>query len=613
MKPLASTLASPRRRRLLTGSVASAALVVLGCGGGDDFAGIGTGGTGSFTSGTIRAFGSIVVNGIHYDESRAAITDDAGQTLGRSALQLGMVVEVEGSDISTSTSGVRRADASAVRVRSELQGPIAAIDLAGSQITVLGQQVSIGASTVFERQFEGGLSSLTPGQEVEIYGLRQADGQYLATRIESAHDAAYKLRGRISALNPSDRSFRMGGAVISYAGLDLGGQDLANGRYARVQLRGNAHGPWTATAIRVAPSGINAPSTGSIKAEIEGYITDFTSNTRFSVNGMPVDASQVSRLPAGLGLGVRVEVEGRLEDGVLRAHDVELKGDDDEFEIEAAVTHLDTQAQRLTLAGLVTVDYTRARFNGGTPGQLQLGSRLEVEGYLAADGHTLIATEVEFEHDEVELEGVISDLNRANRSFLIAGVVPVDYSQARFKGGRESDLAAGRPVEVEGYLAVAGNSVVLMAHEIEFEDDDDDIDELEIEGAITDMDPSRRELVIAGLITVDYTSARFKDGQVGDLRIGARIEAEGRVDSNGILRAKEIEFEDDIEIEGYISSLHTGSQRLVVGQLVEVDYAQARFKDGSPAGLHPGLKIEASGRLSADGLRLQAREVEFDD
>lgn len=615
MKPLTPTLASPLRRRLLTGSVASATLALFGCGGGDGFAGIGTGGTGSFTSGPIRAFGSIVVNGIHYDESRAAITDDAGQDLGSAALQLGMVVEVEGGDISTSASGVRRAEAATVRVRSEIQGRIAAIDLAGSRITVLGQQVRIGSATVFDRRFENGLAGLTPGQEVEIYGLLQADGQYLATRIESASGSAHKLRGRISALNPSARSFRIGDALISYEGLDVDEQALANGRYARVQLRrsDSLSGPWTATAIRLAPSGIDAPSTGSIKAEIEGYITDFSSSTRFSVNGMPVDASQVSRLPAGLGLGSRVEVEGRLEDGLLRARSVELKGDDDDFEIEAAISHIDTQARRFILAGLVDVDYARARIKGGSADRLQVGSRVEVEGYLAADGHTLVATEVEFENDDVELEGSISDLNSAAQRFILAGAIWVDYSQARIKGGSASQLAVGHEVEVEGYLFVEGGNTILMAHEVELEGHGSGSNELEIKGAITALDVGGQSLRIADLISVDYTRARIKNGSAGELRVGARIEVEGRVDAAYVLQAEEIEFEDDIEVEGYISSLQADSQRLVIGQLIEVDYAQARFEDGSPALLHPGRKIETAGRLSADGARLQARKVEFDD
>ena len=61
------------RRSLLAGAAASVAASLLGCGGGDGLAGVGTGGTGSFSSGPIRGFGSIVVNGVRYDEASAQV------------------------------------------------------------------------------------------------------------------------------------------------------------------------------------------------------------------------------------------------------------------------------------------------------------------------------------------------------------------------------------------------------------------------------------------------------------------------------------------------------------------------------------------------------------
>ena len=60
------------RRHLLAGGISTAVLSLLGCGGGG-VAGVGTGGTGSFASGPIRGFGSIVVGGVHYDEAGAQI------------------------------------------------------------------------------------------------------------------------------------------------------------------------------------------------------------------------------------------------------------------------------------------------------------------------------------------------------------------------------------------------------------------------------------------------------------------------------------------------------------------------------------------------------------
>ena len=57
--------------------------------------GVGSEGTGSFSSsfgiGPITGFGSIVVNGVHYDERSATVLDDDGNAAAHSALALGMV------------------------------------------------------------------------------------------------------------------------------------------------------------------------------------------------------------------------------------------------------------------------------------------------------------------------------------------------------------------------------------------------------------------------------------------------------------------------------------------------------------------------------------------
>ena len=74
------------------------AAVAVGCGGGGgstSVAGVGSGGTGSFTSGPITGFGSIIVNGIRFDESAASasgsIKDDDGVVGSSGSLKLGMV------------------------------------------------------------------------------------------------------------------------------------------------------------------------------------------------------------------------------------------------------------------------------------------------------------------------------------------------------------------------------------------------------------------------------------------------------------------------------------------------------------------------------------------
>lgn len=405
MKP--TPPASSAHRRLLVTSVASAALVLFGCGGGGaSLAGVGSGGTGSFASGPIHGFGSIIVGGVRYDDSSARIATDAGSAANSADLRLGMVVEVNGGDIATdSATGQRRATASAISVRSEIEGPIEAINPAAGTLIVLGQQVRTTTATVFDDDLRGGLASLRVGQIVEIYGLMNAAGQYTATRIDDESDARhYKLRGPVNGLDTAARTLRIGTAAVSYAGLGTPPAGLANGQYARVELltTPGANGTWTAARLQTTLTGTGSlPATGRVNAELEGFITAFTSSTRFAVNGVEVNASGVTRLPTGLALGQRVEVEGLLEGGVLMAREVELDDDDkddsNDLEIEGRITSAAPIANTFVVRG-VTVGYDiTTRFKGGAPAQLGMGVKVEVKGKLSPDGATLLASEVEFD------------------------------------------------------------------------------------------------------------------------------------------------------------------------------------------------------------------------
>ena len=106
-----------RRESLL--AMLGAAAALAGCGGGgDDTAGVGLGGTGAFSVGPITGIGSIIVNGIRYDDSSASIDND-DSPFRREDFRLGMVVAVQGSPV---VNG--RSTASRIVLTSELVGPM---------------------------------------------------------------------------------------------------------------------------------------------------------------------------------------------------------------------------------------------------------------------------------------------------------------------------------------------------------------------------------------------------------------------------------------------------------------------------------------------------------
>ncbi len=101
------------RRQTLLALIGTALLPA--CGGGTDVAGVSSGGTGSFTTGSITGLGSVIVNGIRYDDSGASISLN-GASGSPDALKLGMVVRIQGGAVTAATlpGGLATATASSI-------------------------------------------------------------------------------------------------------------------------------------------------------------------------------------------------------------------------------------------------------------------------------------------------------------------------------------------------------------------------------------------------------------------------------------------------------------------------------------------------------------------
>ena len=101
-----------------------ALLLVAGCGGG----GGGSSSQGlAFTQGTIDGFGSVIVNGVRFDDRMAQVVDDDAQPHSRGELKLAMTVEIQSDRVRAASAGSgRHADARHIRFGSELVGPATA-------------------------------------------------------------------------------------------------------------------------------------------------------------------------------------------------------------------------------------------------------------------------------------------------------------------------------------------------------------------------------------------------------------------------------------------------------------------------------------------------------
>jgi hypothetical protein len=390
------------RRRALgvpAAALASAALgpaLLAACGGGGSDA---VGSTANaLTVGPIGGLGSIIVGGVRFDDSAARIEDDDdGASHSRSELRLGMMVEVESSAINDAAG---TAVAALIRFGSEIKGPVASIDAAAQTIRVLDQTVEVRAETVFAPGLAG-FASLAVGQILEIHALFDAgSGRYLATRIELEDNAnEYRLRGLISALDTTAKTFRINDAVISYANVtEL--PTLANGLRVRVRLQTTqVNGQWIATRVRLGVRRVD----DFFEARLRGFVTAFTSSAAFEVNGIPVNGSGASFEPnaAAVALGVLVEVRGRAENGTIiaaRVKVIDRLGDDwQRVELHGTMSALDTTAKTFVLRE-VTVNYSRVvEWDDGRESDLANGKELEVKGVWSEDRRVLFALRVEFE------------------------------------------------------------------------------------------------------------------------------------------------------------------------------------------------------------------------
>lgn len=384
-----------------------AASWIAGCGGGGSEALPATGSTAApssvaFTSGPVGGFGSVIVNGVRFDDSGAKVDDDDGNAATSAALKLGMMVDVDSGTVDDSLG---RAVAQHIRFGSALIGPVASVDTTAATFVVLGQTVEVRSATVFDDSLAGGVAGLA-GKTVEVHALFDAtSGHFIASRIEAAAaPVAFKLVGLVSALDTTAKTFQIGSAVVSYgkvaaADLPAALAALANGLRVRVRLEtAQASGQWVAISVRSGVRKVDDRADGRLR----GLVTAFTSATAFEVGGVPVDASKAVVEHGPVALGSRVDVRGKLASGTLVATRVSVLRDNDDtvrgIELHGAVSDVNTTTKTFVLR-TVKVSYDASVvFKNGTEAKLVNGAQVEVKGVLSIDQKTLAAAKIEFEN-----------------------------------------------------------------------------------------------------------------------------------------------------------------------------------------------------------------------
>ncbi|KQW57302.1 DUF5666 domain-containing protein [Variovorax sp. Root411] len=366
--------------------------------GSTDGSGVGSGGTGVTADaagiGAADGLGSIILNGLRYDTDSAAITiEDATE------LQIGISARVAGKVDADFTSGV----ATQVVSAAELRGAASGIDILGGSFVVMGTTVSIDTATVWADA--SGLSDVTAGSIVQVWGLPSAPGTLRATRIQVTPTLTAPLvTGTVENLDSTRKTFTLGQLTVDFSAAAFAGLDassLANGTIVRVR---GATAPFANLLVATKVEGWYAiPVSNGIAVQLAGVITNFASRGSFKVLGTPVDATNalITGGPVGsLGNGVKVEVDGFMSVGVLvvkklRIRNIPGTGGPASFTLIGAIGTYNSPADFRVRGQPVDASGSGTVFENGTASNLANGQRVTVVGDRVVNG-VLIAQRVTF-------------------------------------------------------------------------------------------------------------------------------------------------------------------------------------------------------------------------
>lgn len=331
---------------------------LAGCGGGTD----GTGATPPQASGTssgVMTKGSVILNGVRYDDSRATISDDRNRTSAQ--LATGMVVKVRGSNDGTNGT------ADKVQVENEVRGPIQSISATSNpqRFVVGGLTVLVDAQTVYANVANFG--ALAPGNRVEVHGLRDNLNNVHASRVElvgaaSASEGFDEVRGAVSGLDTGAKQFTLNGTLtVNYGAATFAPVGANEGSLAGTGVVVEVHGTlagnvFTATLIDI-ESLEDADFRGNAneKQEVEGFVSGFTSTPgTFQVNGRTVTTTAgttfIDGTAADLANNIEVEAEGTIDNaGVLVA--AKIKFEHTRVQLEGLATAVNATTRTLVVLG----------------------------------------------------------------------------------------------------------------------------------------------------------------------------------------------------------------------------------------------------------------------
>ena len=375
--------------------------------------------------------------------------------------------------------------------------------------------------------------------------------------------------------------------------------------------------------------------TGVTSGTVSGFGSVFVNGIEFETGGAIRDVDDNTDISDGsddnevLGIGMVVTIIGTVnDDGVSGIADSIEYDDDVEGPVAAApVEDLDGITKTFDIFNTtVVVDRRATVFVLTDYDTFVQNDLLEVSGYFAVDGK-LLATRVEKEgvwvpgDSEVEIKGEVSGFNGVD-TFILGGVTITFDGTTGFEDLPGDTVNNGQFVEVKGIL---NTPTAIFASRIELEDEDfgDNVDNISLEGIVTDF-ISRSDFRVAGQ-RVNAANATFEPVSLeASIADGAKVEVEGAI-VNGILEATEVEQRGgDVRVSAVVETTDpvagTVTLQVVLGQFLSVKTdSQTQIEDNRDAeepfgidGIKSGDFLNVEGFVDDKG-NIIAAQIERDE
>ena len=352
---LSTQLAITMKRLAVTGLTAGV-LLLGGC-----VEGVGTalqladgiGGTG-ISVGRLTGFGSVYVNGIHFNTDNAQFVRDNDNSSAQSDFNIGEIVRVEGKVNADGKTGT----ASKVIYSDVIQGLVTKA-ATGKTLSVMEQTVTTDQLTVFHGFRK--LSELKTDNMVEVSGYSNANGNVYATSIkllsEDYNDGdVLEVDGAVKQLNIAAQTFRLNGLTVNYAQAtftDLTRAELRDGLYLAVSARQKISNGVLMAAELIKLD--DAPDEG-VGYEIEGLVSYFLSASYFEIDGYPISTNTATTFEGGSAADIHENnlliVSGIANaQGIIVAESIKLSGDTTNVYLEANLAAIDPSNSSISILG----------------------------------------------------------------------------------------------------------------------------------------------------------------------------------------------------------------------------------------------------------------------